>query len=97
MQPLAMYALASGAVMILGASATLLLARHNARPRRKPVNRWQVNGSLPLAGAALAMGAISLSNGQSPTTHEVIYVVGAMLLLAALLCALVGAVAASRQ
>jgi hypothetical protein len=33
------------------------------------------------------IGAISLSHGQSPATHTVIYVVGATLLLAALLCA----------
>lgn len=97
MQPLAMYALASGVVMILGASATLAMARYDARRRRMAINRWHMHGSIPLAAAALAIGAISLSGGQSPATHKVIFVIGATLLLAALVCALIGATAASRQ
>jgi hypothetical protein len=97
MQPLAMYALVSGVVMILGVPATLVMARHDVRHRRIAINRWHMHGSIPLAAAALAIGAISLSGGQSPATHKVIYVVGATLLLAALLCALIGATAASRR
>jgi hypothetical protein len=95
MQPLAIYVLASGVVMILGVSATLAMARHGHR--RNAVSRWHMHGSIPLAAAALAIGAIWLSNGQSPATHKVIYVVGATLLLAAFLCAAIGATAASRR
>jgi hypothetical protein len=97
MQPLAIYALASGVAMILGVSATLAWARHNASHRRNAINRWHMHGSIPLAGAALAVGAISLSDGQSPATHTVIHVIGATLLLAAFLCATIGATAASRR
>lgn len=97
MQPLAIYALASGAVMILGASVTLLRTRHHARPRRTAISRWHVHGSIPLAAAAVAIGAISLSGGQSPVTHTVIYLVTATLLLAAAVCALAGATVASRR
>ena len=97
MQPLAIYVLASGVAMILGVSATLAIARRDVRHRRNAINRWHMHGSIPLAAAALAIGAISLSHGQSPGTHTVIYVIGATLLLAALLCATVGATAASRR
>jgi hypothetical protein len=97
MQPLAIYVLASGVVMILGVSATLAIARRDVRHRRNAINRWHMHGSIPLAAAALAIGAISLSHGQSPATHTVIHVIGATLLLAALLCATIGATAASRR
>lgn len=97
MQPLAIYALASGVVMILGVSATLLLTRRDARRRRTATSRWHMRGSIPLAAAALACGAISLNNRQSPATHTVIYLETGALLLAALLCAVAGASAASRQ
>ncbi len=97
MQPLAMYVLASGVAMILGVSATLVATRRDVRRRRSAISRWHVHGSIPLAAAALAIGAISFSGGQSPGTHKVIYVIGATLLLAALLCATVGATAASRR
>jgi hypothetical protein len=43
----------------------------------------------------VVIGVISRGGGQSPVTHEVVYVVAAALLLAALLCALVGAAVAS--
>jgi drug/metabolite transporter (DMT)-like permease len=97
MQPLAIYVLASGAVMILGVSTTLAMVRHGLRRRRNAISRWHMHGSIPLAGAALAIGAISFSDGQSSATHKVIYVTGATLLLAALLCATIGATAASRR
>jgi hypothetical protein len=97
MQSLAMYVLASGVAMILGVSATLVMSRHDVRHRRNAINRWHMHGSIPLAAAALAIGAISLSDGQSPATHKVIYVIGATLLLAALVCATIGATAASRR
>jgi hypothetical protein len=43
----------------------------------------------------VAIGVISRGGGQSPATHEVVYAVAATLLLAALLCALVGAAVAT--
>jgi hypothetical protein len=43
----------------------------------------------------VVIGVISRGGGQSPVTHDVVYVVAAALLLAALLCALVGAAVAS--
>ena|ERR1700683_1790734 len=97
MQPLAIYVLASGVAMILGVSATLAIARRDVRHRPSAINRWHIHGSIPLAGAALAIGAISLSHGQPPATHTVTYVTGATLLLAALLCATIGATVASRR
>jgi hypothetical protein len=97
MQPLAIYALAAGVVMILGASVTLVLSRHRLRLRRTAISRWHVHGSIPLAAAAVAIGAISVSGGQSPVTHTVVYLVTATLLLAAFVCALAGAAAASRR
>lgn len=95
MQPLAIYALITGAVMILGVAVTLIMTRHAAEPRRAAVNRWNMHGSFPLAAAGVVIGVISRSGGQSPATHDVVYVVAATLLLAALLCALVGAARAS--
>ena len=97
MQPLAIYVLASGVAMILGVSATLAIARRDVRHRPSAINRWHIHGSIPLAAVALAIGAISFSGGQSPATHKVIYVIGATLLLAALLCATIGATVASRR
>ena len=91
MQPLAIYALITGAVMILGVAVTLILTRHAAEPRRAAVDRWNMHGSFPLAAAGVVIGVISRRGGQSPATRNVVYVVAATLLLAALLCALVGA------
>jgi hypothetical protein len=95
MQPLAICALAVGGVMIIGAAVTIL-ARRDVRPRHAGLNRWQVHGSIPLAAAGLALGVISRGSGQSHATHDVIYAVGTGLLLAAVLCALAGAAAATR-
>jgi hypothetical protein len=97
MQPLAIAALASGVVMILGVAATLIRTRHQATPHRFTVNRWIRNGSVPLAAAGLALGVISRSSGQLPATHDILYTETTTLLLAALLCALIGAAAASRH
>jgi hypothetical protein len=95
MQPLAIYALTIGAVMILGVAVTLILTRHAAEPRGVAINRWNRHGSFPLAAAGVVIGVISRGGGQSPATRNVVYAVAATLLLAALLCALVGAAVAS--
>jgi hypothetical protein len=96
MQPLAIAALISGVVMILGVAATLSRTRHDVKPHRFTINRWIRNGSIPLAAGGLALGMISRANGQLPTTHDILYAVATALFLAALLCALIGAIAASR-
>ena len=72
MQPLAIYALITGAVMILGVAVTLILTRHAAEPRRAAVNRWNMHGSFPLAAAGVVIGVISRRGGQSPATHDVV-------------------------
>ena len=97
MQSLAVYVITAGVAMIVGVSTTLVMTRHGLKHRRSAISRWHVHGSIPLAGAALAIGAIWLSGGQSPATHKVIYLTGATLLLAALLCATIGATAATRR
>jgi hypothetical protein len=43
----------------------------------------------------VVIGVISHGGGQSQATHDVVYAVAAALLVAALLCALVGAAVAS--
>lgn len=95
MQPLAIFAVAVGAVMLIGASATIL-ARRDVGSRPAGINRWQRHGSIPLAAAGLVLGVISRESGQSHATHDVISAVATTLLLAAVLCALVGAAAATR-
>lgn len=95
MQPLAIGVLVSGAVVVLGVVVTLFVTRRDTKPGRVTVNRWNRHGSLPLVGAGVVIAVISRGGGQSPVTHEVVYVVAAGLLLAALLCALVGAAVAS--
>jgi hypothetical protein len=93
MQPLAVAALISGVVMILGVTVTLIRTRHEIKSHRIAVNRWTLRGSIPLAGAGLVLGVISKSGGQSPATHGVLYGVATTLFLAALLLALAGAAA----
>jgi hypothetical protein len=83
--------------MIAGTLVTLIPTRRAIKPRRPGVNRWQLHGSIPLAGAGLALGAISYSGGRSHATHQVIYAVASTLLLVALLYAVVGATTAMRQ
>jgi hypothetical protein len=97
MQPLATFALAVGVVMIAGASVTLIRTRREIRPGPAGINRWQLHGTIPLAGAGLVLGVISRGSGQSAATHDVIYGVAITLLLAALLCSVLGAASATRD
>jgi hypothetical protein len=97
MQPLAMAALATGAVIIAGVTVTLILTRRNSKPLPAGINRWQFHGTIPLAASGLALGVISRSGGQSPATHDITFAVAVTLFLAALLCALIGAATAVRQ
>jgi hypothetical protein len=96
-QPLAMWALAFGVLMVIGVSVTLVRTRRHLKPGPAGMNRWQRHGTIPLAVAGLALGAISRGRGQSPATHGIIYAETIALLLAGLLCALVGAAVATRQ
>jgi hypothetical protein len=95
MQPLAVYALATAVVMVIGVSVTLVRTRRAVNPRPGRVNRWQLHGSIPFAAAGLALGVISRGSGQSSTTHNVLSATAVTMLLAALLCALVGAAVAT--
>jgi hypothetical protein len=97
MQPLAVLAIASGVVMVAGVSAALFLTRHSAKPRPGGINRWLRHGSIPLAGAALALRVVSRSSGQSPATHNVIFVTAGALLVGALLCAVAAAMNETRR
>jgi hypothetical protein len=96
MQPLAVLAIVSGAVMVAGVSATLFLTRRSARPLPGGVSRWLRNGSIPLAGAALILRVISRS-GQTPSTGNVIFATAGALLFSALLCAVAGAITQTRH
>jgi hypothetical protein len=93
MQPLAVAALVSGVVMILGVTATLIRTRHEVTSHRVAINRWTLHGSIPLAAAGLVLGVISRGGGQSPATHGILYAVATTLFLAAFLLAVVGALA----
>ena len=97
MQPLAIAVLACGTLMIIGVSVTLAVTKRGIKPRIGGVNRWQLYGSIPLAGAGVALGATSRGSGQSPATHDVIFATVTALLLGALLCALTGAVTETRD
>jgi hypothetical protein len=95
MQFEAIAALASGIVLALGVSVTLFLSRH--AESRGALSRWNRHGTIPLVAAALALGVISRSGGQSPATHDILYAEVTALLFGAALCALAGAAAATRQ
>ncbi len=97
MQPLAISALATTVVMILGAATTLLRTRRATAAGRFAISRWHQHGSIPLAGAGLALAAISRASGPAPATRDVVYAAALTLLIAALLAALGGAVARTRQ
>jgi len=97
MQPLALAALAVGALMVAGVAITLTLTRRDKRPRRGAGNRWHRHGSIPLAGAALALAVVSRGGGQSAATHDIVYGETVALFLAALACAMVGAAVAMRR
>jgi hypothetical protein len=94
MQPLAVAALISGVVMILGVTVTLIRTRHEIKSDPVAINRWTLHGSIPLAGAGLVLGVIWKGGGQSPATHDILYAVATTLFLAALLLAVAGAAAA---
>jgi hypothetical protein len=96
-QPLALWAIAFGVVMVIGVSVTLVRTRRHLKPGPAGMNRWQRHGTIPLAAAGLGLGVISRGSGQSPATHGIIYAETIALLLAGLLCALVGAAVATRQ
>jgi formate-dependent nitrite reductase membrane component NrfD len=95
MQPLAIIALASGVVMVAGVALMLILTRRETKPRRGAASRWHRHGSIPLAAAGLALAVVSRGVGQSAATHDIVYAETVGLFLAALLCALVGATAAT--
>jgi hypothetical protein len=89
MQPLAITAIVVAVIMIIGVSVTLI------RVRRGAAGRWNRHGTVPLAAAGLALGAITrIGSGQTSATHTVLFTVTTVLLLGALVCALVGATAA---
>lgn len=97
MQPLAVSALATTAVMIVGVVGTLFLTRKNRTRGLSPAGRWHRHGSVPLAGAGLALAVISRASGQAPATRDIVYAAATTLLIGALLFAVTGAVATTRQ
>jgi hypothetical protein len=104
MQPLAIVAVTTGAVMLIGVAVTLIRARRGspgaraARSGSAGFNSWHQHGTIPLVAAGLALGAISrIGGGQTSATHDIMIGVTTALLLGALLCALAGAAAATRR
>lgn len=97
MQPLAIFVIASGLVMVIGVLATLVWTRRVIRPARARISRWQRHGSIPLAAAALALGVVSRGSGQTPSTHDAIFATAGALLLGALLCTAAAAVTRTRR
>lgn len=97
MQPLAIWALASGIFMVVGVSLALVLTRRDVKPLPAGINRWHRHGSIPLAAAGLVLGAISRGSGQSPATHSIVFATAGALFVGALLCAVTGAVTVTRH
>jgi hypothetical protein len=97
MQPLAIGALAATAVMIIGVVSTLFLTGKNRTRGLIPIGRWHRHGSVPLAGAGLALAVLSRGSGQIQSTRDIVYAAAITLLIGALLCAVTGAVATTRQ
>jgi hypothetical protein len=96
MQPLAIAAVTTGVVMLIGVPVTLILVRRGAKPGPAGFNPWHRHGSLPLVTAGLALGIISRTGrAQTSATHDTMFAVTTVLLLGALLCALAGAAAAT--
>src|SRR5580658_4335432 len=94
MQALAIVAIAAGAVMLAGVSVTLV--RERRRAAHGSAGYWNRHGSVPLAAAGLALGAIARTgSGQTSVTHVVMFTVTTVLLGGALLCALAAAAAAA--
>jgi len=96
MPPIVIAVVALGVAMAMGIPATLAIARRSGRPGLARVRRWHLRGSVPLAAAGLVLGVISRQAGQTPVTHNVMYVVTSALLFGAFLLALAGASAATR-
>lgn len=94
MQSVAIFALASGFVLVVGVVITL--TRHDVKSRRGG-GPWHRHGSVPLAGAGLVLAVLARSGGQSAATHNVLYAESVLLLLGAVGCALVGAANATRR
>ncbi len=98
MQPLAIAAIALGVVMVAGVLVTLIRVRRGPMRDAAGFSSWNRHGSVPLAGAGLALGVVArIGTGQTSATHEIMFAVTTVLLLGALLCALAGAVAATRR
>jgi hypothetical protein len=97
MQPLAISALAITIVMLIGVVTTLILTRKNGARGRAAAGRWHRHGSIPLAGAGLALAVISRANGQVPATRDITYSAATALTIAALACAVTGAMATTRR
>jgi hypothetical protein len=95
MQPVAIFALASGLVLVAG--VVVALTRRDAGSRRDGAGPWHRHASVPLALAGLVLAVISRSGGQSAATHEVLYAESVALLLGAAGCAMVGAANATRR
>jgi hypothetical protein len=95
MQALAIVAIAAGAVMLAGVSVTLVRERRRAA-ETGTAGRWNRHGSVPLAAAGLALGAIARTgSGQTSVTHVVMFTVTTVLLGGALLCAVAAATTAA--
>jgi len=94
MQALAIVAIAAGVVMLAGVSVTLV--RERRRAGHGSAGRWNRHGSVPLAAAGLALGAIARAgSGQTSVTHVVMFTVTTVLLGGALLCAVAAATTAA--
>lgn len=96
MQPLAISALATTAVMIIGVASTLFLTRKKAARGPVAIGRWNRHGSVPLAAAGLVLAVVSRAGGQAPATRDIVYTAALLLLIGALLCAVTGAVTRAR-
>ena len=95
MQPLAIGALVIGAVMVLGVAVTLILTRRSTKP--SPGGDQSLEPARqPPAGRGRSGDRHDLPRRRPVAGHGgVVYAVAATLLLAALLCAVVGATVAT--
>ena len=95
MQPLAIIAIAIGAVMLAGVTAALIWIQRHRKALPAGMNRWQLV-SIPLAAGGAVLGLASHGSGQSPATRDIAFAVAMALLLSALSCAVAGAAIATR-
>jgi hypothetical protein len=95
MEPVAIFALASGLVLVAGVVVALI--RRDVKSRRGGAGPWHRHGSVPLAGAGLVLALLARGGGQSAATHNVLYAESVALLLGAVGCALMGAANATRR